>query len=89
MKREAAGQTLHDDIGPLLSAAGLHLQLIATDFPKTAQRMDEVFRILDEAMERVRALSRELAPREADSRAGKATSSALRPRRTPKRPSRS
>jgi hypothetical protein len=27
--------------------------------------MDEVFRILDEAMERVRSLSRELAPREA------------------------
>ena len=85
MKREAAGQTLHDDIGPLLSAAGLHLQLIATDFPKTAKRMDEVFRILDEAMERVRSLSRELAPREAASHAGKAVSSPLRPRRTPKR----
>jgi signal transduction histidine kinase len=84
MKREAAGQTLHDDIGPLLSAAGLHLQLIATDFPKTAKRMDEVFRILDEAMERVRSLSRELGPREAGGRAGKTVSSRLRPRRTPK-----
>ena len=62
MKRETAGKTLHDEIGPLLSAAGLHLQLIATDFPKTAKRMDEVFRILDEAMERVRVLNRELAP---------------------------
>jgi signal transduction histidine kinase len=89
MKREAAGQTLHDDIGPLLSAAGLHLQLIATDFPKTAKRMDEVFRILDEAMERVRSLSRELAPREAGSRAGKPVSNGLRARRTPKRPSKS
>jgi signal transduction histidine kinase len=86
VKRETAGQTLHDDIGPLLSAAGLHLQLIATDFPKTAKRMDEVFRILDEAMERVRSLSRELAPRKAGSRARKPASSGLRPRRTPKRP---
>jgi signal transduction histidine kinase len=89
VKREAAGQTLHDDIGPLLSAAGLHLQLIATDYPQTAKRIDEVFRILDEAMERVRSLSRELAPREAVSRARKPASSSLRPRRTPKRPSRS
>lgn len=89
MKREAAGQTLHDDIGPLLSAAGLHLQLIATDFPKTAKRIDEVFRILDEAMERVRSLSRDLAPREAGSQAGMPASGALRTRRTPKRPSRS
>jgi signal transduction histidine kinase len=87
MKREAAGQTLHDDIGPLLSAAGLHLQLIATDFPRTAKRMDEVFRILDEAMERVRSLSRELAPREVGSRAGKPASRGVRPRQTPKRPS--
>jgi signal transduction histidine kinase len=86
MKREAAGQTLHDDIGPLLSAAGLHLQLIATDFPKTAKRMDEVFRILDEAMERVRSLSRELAPREARQSRGKAAFTAdSAPRRTPKR----
>ena len=81
MKREAAGQTLHDDIGPLLGAAGLHLQLIATDFPQTARRMDEVLRILDEAMERVRVLSRELAPTGAINRpAGKPSSRRLRNR---------
>jgi hypothetical protein len=29
---ELAGQALHDDIGPMLSAAGLRLQLLRMDF---------------------------------------------------------
>src|SRR5882724_9132872 len=60
-----AGKILHDDIGPLLSAAGLHLQLLCLDFPGSQARVDQVFGILDEAMEKVRALSQELAPRTA------------------------
>src|SRR5947209_8263254 len=60
-----AGSILHDDVGPLLSAAGLHLQLLCLDFPRTQERIDQVFGILDEAMEKVRALSQELAPRTA------------------------
>ena len=58
-----AGKILHDDVGPLLSAAGLHLQLLCLDFPGSQARIDQVFVILDEAMEKVRALSQELAPR--------------------------
>ncbi len=58
---EGAGRTLHDDVGPLLSAVGLHLQLVATDYPETAERLDKVFHILDDAMERVRSLSRQLS----------------------------
>src|SRR5258707_4926360 len=62
---QRAGKILHDDVGPLLSAAGLHLQLLCLDFPDTQARVDHIFGILDEAMEKVRALSQELAPRTA------------------------
>jgi signal transduction histidine kinase len=61
-KLERAGKTLHDDIGPLLSAAGLRLQLLRMDFPDTAERVREVTEVLDEAIGRVRALSQELRP---------------------------
>ena len=57
-----AGRVLHDDVGPLLSASGLRLQLLKMDFPDASARVDEVLAILDDAMERVRALSQELAP---------------------------
>jgi signal transduction histidine kinase len=61
-KIERAGKTLHDDIGPLLSAAGLQLQLIRMDFPETADQVRLVTETLDRAIDRIRALSQELAP---------------------------
>jgi signal transduction histidine kinase len=61
-KLEHAGKVLHDDIGPLLSAAGLRLQLLRMDFPDTADRVREVTETLDEAIDRVRALSQTLSP---------------------------
>ncbi len=59
-KTEQAGKLLHDEIGPLLSAAGLKLQLIAMDFPATAPLVRDVTATLDMAIDHVRALSREL-----------------------------
>jgi signal transduction histidine kinase len=61
-KLERAGKALHDEIGPLLSAAGLRLQLIKMDFPETTDRVREVTEALDEVIDRVRALSQELRP---------------------------
>jgi signal transduction histidine kinase len=61
-KLERAGKILHDEIGPLLSAAGLRLQLIKMDHPETAESVREVTEALDEAIDRVRALSQELRP---------------------------
>ena len=59
---ERAGRILHDDVGSLLTASGLRLQLVKMDFPDAAAQVDEVLAILDDAMERLRALSQELAP---------------------------
>jgi signal transduction histidine kinase len=59
-KLDRAGKLLHDDIGPLLSAAGLKLQLIAMDFPDAAPLVRDVTATLDLAIDRVRALSREM-----------------------------
>ena len=61
-KIELAGQALHDEIGPLLSAAGLRLQLLRMDFPETADRINEITQTLDEAIDQIRALSQELKP---------------------------
>lgn len=61
-KIELAGQALHDDIGPMLSAAGLRLQLLRMDFPDTAERVQEITETLDAVIDRVRALSQELKP---------------------------
>jgi signal transduction histidine kinase len=61
-KLEHAGKVLHDQIGPLLSAAGLRLQLLRMDFPDTAERVREVTETLDAAIDEVRALAMELRP---------------------------
>jgi signal transduction histidine kinase len=61
-KLERAGKVLHDDIGPLLSGAGLRLQLLRMDYPETAERVREVTETLDQAIDRVRELSQELKP---------------------------
>lgn len=61
-KLRAAGLGLHDHVGPLLSAAGLRLELLRSDYPETAASLEPVLLALEEAMDRVRALSRELNP---------------------------
>jgi signal transduction histidine kinase len=61
-KLRRAGKTLHDDVGPLLASAGLRLQLLRMDHPQAAEQISELLVTLDDAMERVRALSRELSP---------------------------
>jgi len=61
-ERRQAGRGLHDEVGPLLTAAGLRLQLLRMDFPEAAERLNEVMHTLDDAMERVRALSQRLSP---------------------------
>ena len=61
-KLQRAGKLLHDDIAPLLSAAGLKLHLLSMDFPDATSMAVEATAILEEAMDRVRELSKELCP---------------------------
>jgi signal transduction histidine kinase len=61
-KLKRAGKLLHDDVAPLLSAAGLKLHLLSMDFPDATPMAVEATAILEEAMDRVRELSRELSP---------------------------
>lgn len=57
---------LHDDVGQVLSAVGLHLDLLRTDVaaasPDVARRISESQKLLEQAVESVRALSYELNP---------------------------
>ena len=57
-------QFLHDEVGPLLSAAGLELDLLRLDLtsaaPEAVDRIDRVQASLEGVMERVRELTREL-----------------------------
>jgi signal transduction histidine kinase len=57
-----AGQTLHDEVAPLLAAAGLQLQLVRMDYPAAAAQVTEILSTLEQAMDHVRKLSQELAP---------------------------
>lgn len=61
-KLRASGRTLHDQVGPLLSAAGIRLGLLRADHPAADAAVEQVLLAMEEAMERVRALSRELNP---------------------------
>jgi len=61
-KLRAAGRALHDQVGPLLSAAGIRLDLLRSDYPETASAVEPALFALEEAMERVRALSRDFNP---------------------------
>lgn len=56
------GEMLHNDVAPLLTAAGLQLQLLRMDHPGAASQVNEVLAILEDAMDRVRKLSQQLAP---------------------------
>ena len=58
----AAGRALHDQVGPLLSAAGIRLALLRSDHPQTAPTVEQTMLAVEEAMERIRALSRQLNP---------------------------
>ncbi len=57
-----AGKTLHDDVAPLLAAAGLQLQVLSMDHPAAASHVTEVLATLEDAMDRIRELSQQLAP---------------------------
>ncbi len=61
-KLRVAGRVLHDQVGPLLSAAGIRLGLLRSDHPQAAEEAGQALLALEEAMERVRSLSRELNP---------------------------
>lgn len=60
--RNRAGVALHDRVGPLLTAAGLRLQLLRMDHPGSEEAVTELMGVLDQAMEHVRAVSQTLAP---------------------------
>ncbi len=81
-KLRRAGKTLHDDIVPLLAAAGLRLQLLRMDHPRAAEQVNGLLVTLDDAMERIRALSQELSPSPVSPQPGRAASP--RPRRRPR-----
>jgi hypothetical protein len=57
---QETGRALHDQAGPLLSAAGIQLQLLRMDRPETASTVDETLALLDQVTESVRALSQQL-----------------------------
>jgi len=62
LQLQQAGLTLHDQAGPLLSAAGIQLQLLSLDHPQTAPAIRETLAALDQATESIRALSQQLNP---------------------------
>jgi len=57
-----AGRALHDHVGSPLTAAGVQLQLLRMDLPDAKVQIDETLRILEEALNRVRAISQDLCP---------------------------
>ena len=59
---KSAGKALHDDVAPLLAGAGLQLQLLRMDHPEATAQVDQVLAMLDDAMEKIRKLSQQLAP---------------------------
>ncbi len=71
-----AGQVLHDEIGQILSAVGLHLDVLRMDLeeqaPEAARRIREIQGLLEKAFEQVRTLSYDLNPNRAE-RAGLTT----------------
>ena len=67
-EREGArvASLLHDEVGQILSAVGLHLDVlrmdVESDKPEIARRINETQKILEKAVDQVRALSYELNP---------------------------
>ena len=56
------GRLLHDEAGPLLSAAGFKLTLLKSDHPAAGRDLGEVVDLLDQAMEHIRRVSQQLNP---------------------------
>ena len=56
-----ASKNLHDHAGSQLAAAGLHLQMLYTDFPQMQDMLQEIFDVLAGAMESVRNVSKDLS----------------------------
>jgi len=65
-KLRNASRQLHDDAGPLLSAAGIRLQMLGADTPQAGAGIEEITQILEQAMDRIRTVSRELYRSPAD-----------------------
>lgn len=65
-ERERLSRLLHDDIGQILTATGLELDLFGLDFaqkdPEMGSRVSGIQTILEQAFVKVRALSHELHP---------------------------
>ncbi|MCD6360275.1 MAG: hypothetical protein J7M38_05360 [Armatimonadetes bacterium] len=65
-ERARAARLLHDEIGQILSATGLQLDVLRMDTeaasPEIARRITEIQRNLEQAVNQVRALSQELNP---------------------------
>jgi signal transduction histidine kinase len=61
-KLTAAGKALHDEVGSLISAAGLHLQMLRDDTPAAAQDLTKVLEMMEQATEQVRRISQDLDP---------------------------
>jgi len=63
---EKLSRVLHDEVGQVLSAVGLQLDVLRLDFenrvPEIASRTAEIQAILEEAITRVRDLSLDLSP---------------------------
>lgn len=65
-ERSRLARLLHDEVGQVLSAVGLHLDVLRLDIqdraPEIVDRTAEIQRILEGAMRQVRRLSYELCP---------------------------
>ena len=57
---------LHDEVGQVLTAVGLQMDVLKLDFraqlPEITERIHEIQKVLDQAVQQVRALSYELNP---------------------------
>ena len=66
VESDRVSRTLHDEVGQVLSAVGLQLDVLRLDFqkqaPDIAPRTVEIQKMLEVAMSRVRALSYDLNP---------------------------
>jgi signal transduction histidine kinase len=65
-QRERISRVLHDEVGQVMSAAGLELGLLRMDLadsvPEIGARTAAIQKLLERAMTRVRELSSELSP---------------------------
>ena len=62
MERKKIATFLHDNISALLSSAGLHLNVFATNTKNGCQEISKTIALLEEAHDKVRDLSHELLP---------------------------